>query len=56
LSKKIVAGMQSGSEALEFNSTPTFLIDGRVVSGALPIHTFEALIDTALIDAGVIKR
>jgi len=56
LSKKIVAGMQSGSEALDFHSTPTFLIDGIVVSGARPLQQFEALIDTALIDAGVIKR
>jgi len=56
LSKKIVAGMQSGHEALGFNSTPSFLIDGTVVSGTLPLRTFEALIDTALIDAGVIKR
>jgi protein-disulfide isomerase len=56
LSKKIVAGMQSGTQALDFHSTPTFLIDGIVVSGALPLQQFEALIDTALIDAGVIKR
>ena len=53
LSQHIVASMQAGKEALDITGTPTFLIDGAVFSGAMPMTTFEALFDTALKNAGV---
>ena len=56
LSKKIVANMQSGKEALGITGTPTFLIDGATFTGALPIEQFEALFDTALINVGAKHR
>ena len=56
LSRKIVANMQAGHEALDFDGTPTFLIDGATFSGALPLRTFEALFDTALINVGAKHR
>lgn len=53
LAKHIVAGAQAAKETLDITGTPSFLIDGATFTGAMPVEQFEALFDTALLNAGV---
>lgn len=39
---------REGGEKYKINSTPSFVIDGETVSGALPYDEFKALLDKAL--------
>jgi RNA polymerase sigma factor (sigma-70 family) len=45
-----VAADQATGRELDVDATPTFLINGRRISGALPVARFRALIDDALTD------
>jgi protein-disulfide isomerase len=36
------------AQALGFNSTPSFVVNGRPVVGALPLEQFKQIIDEAL--------
>jgi protein-disulfide isomerase len=49
--KQLVQGDMSDLEAFQVGSTPTFFINGKTISGALPKSDFKQLIDEALATA-----
>ena len=48
LLESIRKGAETANEKLKINSTPSFIIDGDVISGALPYEHFKKAIDKAL--------
>ena len=42
------ATMQRGAQEFGINSTPSFLINGKLYSGDMPVDTMSALIDSLL--------
>jgi protein-disulfide isomerase len=52
LANRIVAGRMTAEKDLEVNSTPTFFINGKRLSGAQSLEAFKAIIDPELAKAG----
>lgn len=48
LLKAIQQRQQAGTQTYQIDSTPAFIINGRVVSGARPLADFQKVIDAAL--------
>jgi len=46
--KSVVDGNQAGGEALGVQGTPAFFINGRFLSGAVPLEAFQEIIDDEL--------
>ena len=48
LLNSIQAGVRQGREEFKIDSTPIFFIDGKKVSGAMPIEDFRKVLDAAV--------
>ena len=48
LLKHIQEVAEKGQKQFQINSTPSFVINGKVISGAVPYEDFEKAIDSAL--------
>ncbi|MDB5490836.1 MAG: Periplasmic thiol:disulfide interchange protein DsbA [Micavibrio sp.] len=48
LKESIVQQMQERGQAHNVNSTPSFLVDGKLLTGALPIEQFDEAIEEAM--------
>lgn len=52
LQKAIIAKAEEGQKKYQVNSTPTFVINGKIVRGALSYEDFSKILDDALAAAG----
>jgi protein-disulfide isomerase len=54
--ERLVADYQAQATADGIRSTPSFLIDGALHAGAIPVAEFSALLDAALAAKGVVEQ